>query len=123
MKLKLVFVSVDPARDTAKVMKDYLAEFGKNIVGVTAASDDDIELRECLKKFKIKANKVYYEEGAKKGSYEIDHTTRVYLMDPDNNYLDHLDPTLTEQQTAKAIVARIVQHEHLKAKAEQRLAS
>lgn len=44
-------------------------------------------------------------------------------MDPDNIYLDHLDPSLTEQQTAKAIVAKIVNHEHLKEKAEQRLAS
>ena len=61
MKLKLVFVSVDPERDTPKVMKNYLTEFGKNIIGVTGASVDDIELRQCLKKFKIRANKVYYE--------------------------------------------------------------
>jgi cytochrome oxidase Cu insertion factor (SCO1/SenC/PrrC family) len=80
-------------------------------------------LKECLRKFKIKASRVYYKEGPKKGSYEIDHTTRVYLMDPDNYYLDHLDPTLTEQQTAKAIVAKIVQHEHKKEKAEQRMAT
>ncbi len=108
MKLKLVFVSVDPERDSPKVIKNYLAEFGKNIIGVTGASEDDIELKECLRKFKIKKSRVYYQEGPKKGGYEIDHTTRVYLMDPDNYYLDHLDPTLTEQQTAKAIVAKIV---------------
>ena len=29
-------------------------------------------------------------------------------MDPDNTYLYDLDPTLTEQQSAKAIVAKIV---------------
>lgn len=76
-----------------------------------------------MKKFKIKSNKVYYNEGPKKGSYEIDHTTRVYLMTPENTYLDHLDPALTEQQTAKAIVAKIVQNEHMKEKAEERLAA
>lgn len=123
MKLKLVFVSVDPERDSPAALKSYLSEFGKNIIGVSGASSEDIELRECLRKFKIKANRVYYTEGVKKGSYEIDHTTRVYLMDPDNRYLDHLDPYLTEQQTAKAIVARIVQHEHKREKAEQQLAS
>jgi protein SCO1/2 len=45
MKLKVVFVSVDPERDTPKVMKDYLAEFGKNIVGVTGVTGDNIELQ------------------------------------------------------------------------------
>lgn len=76
-----------------------------------------------MKKFRIKANKILYKEGPKQGSYEIDHTTRVYLMDPDNAYLDHLDPNLTEQQTAKAILAKLVQNEHLKEKAEQQINS
>jgi protein SCO1/2 len=60
MKLKIVFVSVDPERDTPKVMKNYLSEFGKNIIGVTGAKGDNIELKECLKKFKIKAKKIFY---------------------------------------------------------------
>jgi protein SCO1/2 len=42
MKLKLVFVSVDPERDSPKVIKSYLTEFGKNIIGVTGTSEDDI---------------------------------------------------------------------------------
>lgn len=42
MKLKLVFVSVDPERDTPQVMKEYLSEFGKNIIGVTGISGDNI---------------------------------------------------------------------------------
>jgi protein SCO1/2 len=60
MKLKIVFVSVDPERDNPKVMKDYLSEFGKNIIGVTGAKGDNIELKECLKKFKINAKKIFY---------------------------------------------------------------
>jgi cytochrome oxidase Cu insertion factor (SCO1/SenC/PrrC family) len=70
-----------------------------------------------MKKFKIKASKIFYEDGPKKGEYEIDHTTRVYLMDSNNIYLDHLNPKLTEQQTAKVIVAKIVESEHRKDKA------
>lgn len=35
LKLKLVFVSVDPERDSPKQLKAYLGEFGKNIIGVT----------------------------------------------------------------------------------------
>lgn len=123
MKLKIVFVSVDPERDPPKAMKQYLKEFGKQIIGVTSNAGYSAELQQCLRKFKIKSNKIPYESGVKKGQYEIDHTTRVYLMDSDNNYLDHLNPKLTEQQTAKLIVAKIVQNEHRKDKAERALKS
>lgn len=37
-------------------------------------------------------------------------------MDPDNKYLYHIDPTLTEQQAAKAVVSRIISNEHKKEK-------
>jgi protein SCO1/2 len=60
MKLKVVFVSVDPERDSPKIMKNYLSEFGKNIIGVTGTKGDDIQLKECLKKFKINAKKIFY---------------------------------------------------------------
>jgi hypothetical protein len=37
-------------------------------------------------------------------------------MDPDNKYLYHLDPSLSEQQTAKAILTKIISNEHMKEK-------
>lgn len=114
MKLKVVFVSIDPERDTPKAMKEYLSQFGKQIIGVTGSGGDSIEVKECLSKYKIKAQKIFYQEGKKKGQYEIDHTTRVFLIDPEGNFLDFLDPTMTEQQNAKAIVSKIVQNEHFR---------
>ena len=35
-KLKLVFISVDPERDTPKEMKKYIANFNKNMIGITS---------------------------------------------------------------------------------------
>lgn len=37
-------------------------------------------------------------------------------MDPENRYMYHIDPTLTEQQAAKAVVAKIISNEHKKEK-------
>jgi cytochrome oxidase Cu insertion factor (SCO1/SenC/PrrC family) len=116
LKLKIVFASIDPERDTPKVLKEYLHHFGKQIIGVTASSSDDIELKECMKKFKIQTRKVVKTGVIDKTKYDIDHTTRVFLMDPNNKYLLHLNPSLTEQQTAKAIVTKIVENEHRREK-------
>lgn len=55
LKLKIVFVSIDPERDRPEVLKSYLSNFSKNIIGVTGSSANDIELKECMKKFKIKS--------------------------------------------------------------------
>jgi protein SCO1/2 len=42
MKLKIVFISLDPERDSPSEMKKYLANFGKSIIGITASSKDDV---------------------------------------------------------------------------------
>ena len=120
LKLKLVFISIDPERDSPKKVKEFLSHFNKNMIGVTAASPDDPELAQIMKRFKIYKKKVYKSEDKKDG-YNIDHTTRIFLMDPENSYLYHIDSTLSEQQAAKAIVAKIVQNEHKKDKQLQKL--
>jgi len=58
---------------------------------------DEIELNECMKKFAIKSKRFDYEPNQRRNNndYNIDHTTRVYLMDPENVYLYHLDASLT----------------------------
>lgn len=58
VKLKVVFVSVDPERDTPEVMKKYLSHFGVDFIGVTASNQDDPRLKDIKKKFKIYANRV-----------------------------------------------------------------
>jgi protein SCO1/2 len=54
LKFKIVFVSLDPERDTPNVIKKYLDNFGKQIIGVTGSRANDVELMECLRQFRIK---------------------------------------------------------------------
>ena len=44
-KLKMVFVSVDPDRDTPQIIDKWLDYFGGDFIGVTAKSNDDPALR------------------------------------------------------------------------------
>ena len=91
LSLKLVFVSCDPERDTPKRMKQYLKNFDDEIIGITSISSEDVELKNCMKSFRIYANKIPLENE----NYSIDHTTITYLMDENNEYVDHLNPNLT----------------------------
>jgi protein SCO1/2 len=70
--------------------------FGKDVIGLTASSINDENLKDCMKKYKIYANKV----STQNGNYNVDHTTMVYLIDTHSKYLGHINPSLTEKQSA-----------------------
>lgn len=80
-----VFISVDPKRDTPKVIKDYLMNFDKRIVGLTGTVQD-------VKKA-ADAYKVYFaiNKDSKTGEedYQVDHSTIIYLMDKTGAYVRH----------------------------------
>jgi len=83
-RIQPVFVTVDPSRDTPEVMKDYVANFHPGFVGLTGSEEDIAGV--------AKAYRVYYrkvEQTDPSIPYLMDHTTLVYLMGPDGEYLTH----------------------------------
>jgi protein SCO1 len=83
-KIQAIFVTVDPERDTPLILKDYLANFDSRIVGL---SGDRKEINQILQSFRIYSRKVL-EKG---DDYSIDHTTVVYLMGKDGQFLRTFD--------------------------------
>ena len=74
-KLQGVFVTVDPARDTAEMLKAYMANFDPSFVAFVPT---DEELAKVAKDFKI-----YYKkaEGKTPTSYTMDHSAFSYVFD------------------------------------------
>lgn len=70
-----IFVTVDPERDTAELLKNYVANFGPDIVGLRGTPD---EIKAAAKEFKVFFNKV---PGKTDTSYTIDHTAGSYVFD------------------------------------------
>ncbi len=70
-----VFVSVDPERDTAELLKAYVANFGSDFV---ALRGDAEQTKAAAKHFKVFFNKV---AGATPTSYTVDHTAGSYIFD------------------------------------------
>lgn len=77
-KVQPVFVSVDPARDTPQVMKEYLASFDPRIMGLTGTPE---EIAETAKIFRV-----YYKKTGEDEYYLMDHSTAIIVMDPDFHY-------------------------------------
>ena len=111
--LKLVFVSVDPDRDSPEQIRKFTQFFHKDIVGVSGQNNDDPLLHEMLRKFRIYATKIEFEntdeEGAVHKSYSFDHSVIAYLMSDSNEYLTHLGSTLGSRDLANAIVDNIME--------------
>lgn len=83
-KLNVVFVSVDPERDTVEVMKDYVAYFDQRIVGVTGG----LEAVSAM----AKARYVYFEKiPLEGGDYTMEHSANVQLADADGYFFGTLD--------------------------------
>ena len=76
-KLQVVFISIDPERDTPEVLKAYMGSFDPTFTGLYAASPE--ALAALAKDFKIFYKKV---DGKTPTSYSMDHTAASYVYDP-----------------------------------------
>ena len=79
LKLRVVFVSVDPERDTPAVIAPYVAHFGDNIIGLTGAPAEIEKLARSLGAF-------YQKVQMGPDDYAVDHSAAVVVIDPDGNF-------------------------------------
>ena len=92
-----IFITVDPDRDTVAFLKDYVAQFHPRMVGLTG---DPARVAEVAKAYRVYYAKV---DGADDSDYEMDHTTFVYLMDPDGNFVKMLRSSTAPNEIAAAV--------------------
>jgi protein SCO1 len=75
-KVQPVFITVDPERDTAPVLKDYVRPFGADVVALRGTLE---QTQTVAREFKVFFSKV---PGKTEGSYTIDHTAGSFVFDP-----------------------------------------
>lgn len=76
-RLQVIFVTVDPERDTREVLAQYVPAFDKSFVGLSGTPEQTLA---TAQEFKIFFQKV---PGATPTSYTIDHTAGSYVFDRD----------------------------------------
>ncbi len=73
---QVVFVSVDPRRDTRELLAQYLAAFDPSFIG---ASGDDASLAELAAKLGVQYRR---HDETDQRNYTVDHSTTIHLVDP-----------------------------------------
>ena len=94
-KVQPLFITVDPARDTAARLKEYDASFHPKIIGLTGTAE---QIAAVAKEYQV-----YYKKGEGDADYEIEHSSQIYLMSPDGGFITTFD----EEVDPKLIVAAL----------------
>ena len=95
-RLKVLFVSLDPTRDTPELLKQYLTAFDPRIIGLTGSEGDVAK--------PAHAYRVFWEKVATgDGDYTLNHTASVYLMDRDGAFTGVID----YQESIETTVAKL----------------
>lgn len=76
-KFQVLFISLDPERDTPQVLKTYTAAFDPSFVGLTTRSVAEVPA--LAKSYKIFYQKVDKGDGS---PYTLDHSTGTFIYDP-----------------------------------------
>jgi protein SCO1/2 len=99
-KVRALFITVDPERDTPEVMKSYVASFDDRIVGLTG---DRAEIDKVVKAYRAFARKVPLKDG----DYTMEHTGLVYLMNKDGLFVGSLNLDRPPEEAAREIAREL----------------
>ena len=95
-KLKVYFITVDPARDTREAMASYMQAFDPHFIALTGTQ---AEIDQVTKDYRIYSRKV----PGKDGSYTMDHTATVFLL----NAKAELVSTIDYQEKSDQALAKL----------------
>jgi protein SCO1/2 len=88
-RLQVIFVTVDPERDSPAMLKDYMAAFDPTFLALQGGAQRTREMADHFK--------VYYKKIPTGSSYTVDHSAMSYLFDPQG----HLRLVMRHEQTAQ----------------------
>lgn len=80
------FITVDPERDTAKVLNQYVTYFHPSLIGLTGTKE---MINHVAKLYKVKFEKVV-DPGRDPDQYIIDHSSGLFLMAPNGKFIAKL---------------------------------
>jgi protein SCO1/2 len=94
-RIRPLFITVDPKRDTPAAVKQFAAAFGPRVEGLTGSAEQIAVV--------AKAYRVYYAEhrtGAGPDDYTMDHSSVLYLMGPDGRFIAPIRADMAPAQMA-----------------------
>src|SRR5258708_30469256 len=80
-KVNLVFITIDPERDTPKLLKGYVENFGPTFIGLTGTPQ---QIADAARVYRVYYHKVPGKDGA---PYLMDNSSIVYLLDRTSRFV------------------------------------
>ncbi|MDR2689002.1 MAG: SCO family protein [Azoarcus sp.] len=101
-RMQVIFITLDPERDTPEILREYIAAFGSEFLGLYTTPE---KTRAIAEDFRI-----YYRKVPTGNTYTLDHTAITYLYDPDGQ----LRLAISHQASAEDIAADVAMllHNH-----------
>jgi protein SCO1/2 len=99
-----VFITIDPERDTPKVLGDYMKAFGPQFIGLTGGAD---AIKQAEKEYRVYAVKKPIDPANPRRGYGMDHSSVIYLMGPDGKMVAFYDEAIQPDDLAKDLRAKI----------------
>jgi len=103
-RVQPLFITVDPERDTAEHLKEYVPLFHPRLIGLTG---DAAAIRAAADAYKVYYARVWNERG---DDYTVDHTAFIYLMGVDGNYVGFIPPGTSPERIAETLRKQIALH-------------
>lgn len=97
--VKVMFVTVDPERDTPARMDEYTAFFHSNIMGLTGSLEQIAQVAKQYGTYFKKSDKHNQD-----GNYTVDHTAYYYLLDEHGELMRVLDHSATEKDISELLL-------------------
>ncbi|MCU1758503.1 SCO family protein [Pseudomonas sp. 14P_8.1_Bac3] len=100
IKVRPIFVTIDPERDTPARLKTYVNYFASDFVGLTGSPQEIARITD--------AYHVYYKKvPSGDGQYMMDHSTILFLLDSQGRYLKHFGRGLDEKEIEQQVVTAL----------------
>ncbi|MEW5964249.1 MAG: SCO family protein [Pseudomonadota bacterium] len=100
-RVQPVFITVDPARDTSKVLAAFVNHFDARIIGLTGSEP---MIDRVAKGFRVKYQK---SEPSKDGFYSVDHTAALFHVGPAGQSIGRFNYEVPAEEIAAALRAAI----------------
>ncbi|MDD9920371.1 MAG: SCO family protein [Alphaproteobacteria bacterium] len=94
-QLQVVFVTVDPERDTVQSLSEYMPAFHDDFIGLTGTQEATQQIAD--------AYKVFFAKRGEGEDYLVDHSGWMYLMSPTGTYLQHHSHNITPKKLAEVL--------------------
>ncbi len=98
-----VFITIDPQRDTIEQIAAYISNFHPRMVGLTGTDEQIRQAAEAYRVFYSRAESSRPDDDL----YLMDHSTFIYLMDPQGEYLRHFPYGTSSEELAASITQAV----------------